>query len=157
MTFSVIRDALTLISMRSKIVHIAQFMLILLWLYTSTSKLLQFESFKQSLDRQHFPLAMTQLLYWALPTVEIILSALLVFHSTLYKGLVGSAFLLTVFTLYIAIILSHYFGQVPCSCGGVIASLSWKQHLFFNLFFLLLNVSAIINFNRERRLSAKDA
>lgn len=33
--------------------------------------------------------------------------------------------------------------RLPCSCGGVIALLSWKQHIAFNLFFLSLAVIGI--------------
>jgi phage shock protein PspC (stress-responsive transcriptional regulator) len=34
--------------------------------------------------------------------------------------------------------------RLPCSCGGVLQQLSWKQHLIFNLFFLLLAVVGIV-------------
>jgi len=33
--------------------------------------------------------------------------------------------------------------KLPCSCGGVIAKLSWNQHLLLNLGFVLLALGAI--------------
>jgi hypothetical protein len=33
--------------------------------------------------------------------------------------------------------------NLPCSCGGIISKLSWKQHIIFNLFFIVLSVIGI--------------
>jgi hypothetical protein len=41
------------------------------------------------------------------------------------------------FTGYIGFMLLSNI-ELPCSCGGVISSLSWKNHLVFNILFLLL-------------------
>jgi hypothetical protein len=50
------------------------------------------------------------------------------------------------------------FGRIPCSCGGLISSLSWTQHLFFNLFFLLANAIVLSIYPvKERRYSDKDS
>jgi hypothetical protein len=37
----------------------------------------------------------------------------------------------------------NYYGKIPCSCGGAIAHLSWTQHFFFNLFFIILSAIAL--------------
>jgi hypothetical protein len=33
--------------------------------------------------------------------------------------------------------------NLPCSCGGIISKLSWKQHILFNLFFIMLSITGI--------------
>ncbi len=47
---------------------------------------------------------------------------------------------MVMFCAYIYIIL-NYSASVPCSCGGIIEKLGWKEHLVFNLFFVLLAVA----------------
>jgi len=50
--------------------------------------------------------------------------------------------LMTVFTLYIAYMLL-FTPKLPCSCGGVLQQMTWKQHLLFNIGFTLLAAYAI--------------
>jgi putative oxidoreductase len=38
---------------------------------------------------------------------------------------------------------------LPCSCGGVISSMSWKQHLVFNVHCIAINIVAINLFKRD--------
>jgi hypothetical protein len=52
--------------------------------------------------------------------------------------------LMSLFTIYTILVLSHFYDYVPCSCGGVIRRLTWPQHLFFNLFFVALSTLGII-------------
>jgi putative oxidoreductase len=39
--------------------------------------------------------------------------------------------LFTFYILYMLLFEKH----LPCSCGGVLKEMTWKQHLVFNLFF----------------------
>ncbi|WP_457126819.1 MauE/DoxX family redox-associated membrane protein [Mucilaginibacter sp. HD30] len=126
-------------------------LLILLFVYTAVSKWLDFEQFKMQLYSQALPRVLATELIWTLPGIEIITALLLLFERTRSFGLYLSAGLMLVFTGYIALVMANFFGRTPCSCGGVIRSLGWKAHLFFNLFFLLLSVTGIVLANRERR------
>ena len=63
--------------------------------------------------------------------------------------------LMMLFTGYAGLVLAHYFGQVPCSCGGVLKNMGWTTHFVFNLFFLLLTAMGIYITYRERRRSGK--
>jgi hypothetical protein len=38
----------------------------------------------------------------------------------------------------------------PCSCGGVLVRLSWRQHVLFNMFFLLVCGSGIVLERKHR-------
>jgi hypothetical protein len=131
------------------------FLLVLLFVYTASSKLLDFEQFKGQMQNQALPRWTAILLIWTLPGIEILTSLLLLYQPTRILGFYIAFALLSLFTLYILLILLNYFGRVPCSCGGVIKSLGWKMHLVFNLFFLLLTVAGISIIYRERRALKK--
>jgi uncharacterized membrane protein YphA (DoxX/SURF4 family) len=127
------------------------FCLILLFVYTASSKLLDFNQFKVEMYDQTLPHRIATLLIWLLPGVEISVSLLLLFEKTRLAGFYASGILIVLFTGYIGLVLLNYFGRVPCSCGGVIKALGWRLHLVFNLFFLLLSLLGIYVINRERR------
>ncbi|MGN6801262.1 MAG: MauE/DoxX family redox-associated membrane protein [Ginsengibacter sp.] len=49
----------------------------------------------------------------------------------------------TTYLLYMILTKS----TLPCSCGGAIQKLSWRQHIFFNTFFILISIVAIYILN----------
>jgi hypothetical protein len=116
----------------------------MLFLYASVSKFLDFQRFIGEMNNQPLPNSWTPFLVWTVPSLEIAISLALIFERTRMVGLIASLVLMTLFTIYTAIILLHFFDYVPCSCGGVIRKLSWPQHLVFNLFFVALSVLGII-------------
>ncbi|MHA4811928.1 MauE/DoxX family redox-associated membrane protein [Flavitalea flava] len=119
-------------------------LLILLFLYASLSKFLDFKLFTGEMNNQPFSNALTPFLVWAIPLLEIGISICLIFEWTRLIGFYGSLVLMSLFTIYTAAILLHFFKYVPCSCGGVIKKLTWKQHLIFNLFFTGLSITGIV-------------
>jgi hypothetical protein len=116
----------------------------MLFLYASVSKFLDFQRFIGEMNNQPFPNSWTPFLVLTVPSFEIAISLALIFERTRMVGLIASLVLMTLFTIYTAVILLHFFDYVPCSCGGVIRKLSWPQHLVFNLFFVALSVIGII-------------
>ncbi|MCW3118108.1 MAG: hypothetical protein JWM28_2190 [Chitinophagaceae bacterium] len=143
--------------MKSKTaLDIISFLLILLFIYTAVSKLIDFNQFKGQMYNQTLPRAVAKLLIWTLPEIEILTGLLLLFEKTKPYGFYLSLILMILFTGYIILVVLNYFGRVPCSCGGVIKYLGWKLHLIFNLFFLLLSILAIFITNRERGLVGKE-
>ncbi|MEH6659588.1 MauE/DoxX family redox-associated membrane protein [Leeuwenhoekiella marinoflava] len=106
---------------------------ILLWVYAATAKLLEFDQFKVQLSQVSFLKPMAGLLVYIIPLVEYSLAALLLVSRTRRLGLMSSAILMSVFTVYIAGMIS-FNPELPCSCGGIINELTWQQHLVFNLF-----------------------
>jgi putative oxidoreductase len=137
---------------RKTVIDIISFLLILLFIYTAVSKLLDFDQFKGQMYNQTLPHSVATVLIWTLPEIEILTGLLLLFEKTKLYGFYLSLALMLLFTGYITLVLLNYFDRVPCSCGGVIKSLGWKMHLIFNLLFLLLSILAIFILNRERRL-----
>lgn len=125
------------------IIEIITALLVLLFLHTALSKFMDFSGFKHDLDNQPFPATFTPFLKWFIPITELWIVAMLLFEKTRTIGLYASLILMSVFTLYTALVLFHVFAYVPCSCGGVVKYLSWSQHLVFNLFFVGLTGWAI--------------
>lgn len=122
---------------RSTIVEIISALLILLFVYTSSSKLLAIQSFQVVLSTSPLIGENAKYLAWGIPVVEIFVSLLLVIPYTRLYGLYFSVGLMSVFTAYILYMLI-FTPKLPCSCGGVIAKLSWPHHLIFNIVFTLL-------------------
>ncbi len=119
-------------------------LLILLFLYASLSKFLDFKTFTGEMNNQPLPNSWTPFLVWFIPCTEIAISLALLFEYTRMLGLYASLLLMSLFTVYTITILLHFFSYVPCSCGGIIKRLTWRQHLVFNLFFVALSVLGII-------------
>ena len=118
------------------------FLLILLFAYAAFSKLLDYTAFKAQLGNSPFVRSFAGVIAWLIPTIELIIVGMLTVKDTRIMGLYSSLVLLMIFTLYIAgMLLSGE--DLPCSCGGIISTLSWKQHLVFNLFFMALSIVGI--------------
>lgn len=118
--------------------------LLLLWIPVSMDKLLNFGTFKVGILRQPFSNELGRVLVYALPLLEIAVVLFLIIHSWRVLGLWLSTLLMAVFTTYIGLAVLGAWDKLPCACGSVISSLSWKQHFWFNLFFLLLSITGIL-------------
>nr|WP_236951550.1 MauE/DoxX family redox-associated membrane protein [Mariniflexile sp. TRM1-10] len=59
-----------------------------------------------------------------------------------------STFLMSTFSAYIFIMI-NFSPNVPCSCGGILEQLNWKEHLYFNLLFVFLGTVALYLENNE--------
>jgi len=119
-------------------------LLILLFLYASLSKFLDFRTFTGDLNNQPFPDSWTPFLIWFIPCTEIAISIALIFERTRLLGFYASTAMMGLFTIYTITILLHFFAYVPCSCGGVIKHLTWPQHLVLNLIFLGFAVTGVL-------------
>jgi uncharacterized membrane protein YphA (DoxX/SURF4 family) len=132
------------------IVDIVCALFIFLFLYTGTSKFLDFKGFTADMNNQPFPNWMTPYLVWSLPTIEIAISIGLMLNKTRRAALYSAMILMILFTVYTGAVLLHFFPYVPCSCGGVIKLLSWNQHLLFDMFFVILAIIGIVSHKGKR-------
>lgn len=118
-------------------------LLCLLFAYTAISKVYDWQGTKGGLFNQVFPDWLATVLLYGLPPVELITAVMLISNPFRKTGFLVSIILLTAFSIYIGIVMTGIFGRIPCSCGGVINSLNWGEHLVFNLVFLGLAVVGI--------------
>lgn len=124
------------------IIDIIAYLFILLFLYTAANKIWKFHNFEWVLGTLPIIGEFHKLIAYSVPTAEIITSCLLLVPLTRRDGLICSLLLMLAFTAYL-LFMVIYTKDLPCNCGGVIAHLSWKQHIVFNLFFLAFSLIAI--------------
>jgi hypothetical protein len=129
--------------------------LLLLWIYTGLSKLIQYDKFRFEAGRSPFLQHMAPLAAAIVPSGELVIAAMLIFKRTRVAGLYASLFLLTLFTGYVYVML-HYAYDLPCSCGGIIELLTWEQHLVVNLMLTLLTAIAILLQSRLTVLNSQN-
>jgi uncharacterized membrane protein len=135
---------------RQVFLEIISALLIMLYLYASLSKFLDFKQFVGDMNNQPFSNSLTPFLVWGIPSLEIAICLALIIERTRLAGFFASMILLILFTIYTGAILLNAFTYVPCSCGGVIRKLSWRQHLVFNLFFVGLSLTGAILQRRKK-------
>jgi hypothetical protein len=128
---------------RNLIIEIISSLLILLFLYTALSKLLDHTAFKNVLSKSPLIGGKAAVVALALPITEGLIASLLFFPGSRRWGLWGSFAAMTIFTLYLAYMIMST-PNLPCSCGGVLKQMTWNQHLVFNIFFLLLSLTGIV-------------
>ncbi|MFZ6012965.1 MAG: MauE/DoxX family redox-associated membrane protein [Bacteroidota bacterium] len=124
-------------------VDIVVFLYILLLVYAALTKLLDYQKFVIQLGQSPILTRHAILLAWAVPFIELAISALLILPRTRLSGLYAAFSLMVMFTTYI-ILASRFSDYVPCSCGGVLEDMTWTQHLIFNGVFILLGLAAIL-------------
>lgn len=134
------------------VIEIISYAFILLFAYTALSKLFMYPISLHDLERSPVisPLALP--LSILLPALELTICGLLMFDKTRMMGLYASLILMVVFTLYVAFIITIV-KKTPCSCGGLIRDLTWRQHLVFNIVFTMLAGIAVW---LKRRMPKKD-
>lgn len=130
-------------------VDIIMSLFVLLFLYASCSKLWDYQKFKVQIAESPLLTDFAPVLAWMVPSIEILISVLLLVPRTLMYGLYASLSLMVVFTAYIYAIL-NFSNQIPCSCGGVLESMNWNQHLLFNVGFVLLAIVGIYLNNKSQ-------
>lgn len=126
-------------------------LLIILFVYTASSKLLDIAAFRKQMLNQPLPDVLKQNLVWLVPVFEITTSVFLIIKSARLYGFLIAFLLMLAFTVYVGLILANTFAYIPCSCGGILNTLSWKAHLIFNIVFTLLALAGVI-IERKRRL-----
>lgn len=134
---------------RKLAVDIVIFLYILVFVYTALSKLLDHQEFSLQLAQSPMLTDFSRQLAWAVPAMELGVAAFLMFSKTRLAGLFASFSLMTMFTAYI-VLASRFSDHVPCSCGGVIQTMNWSQHLVFNGAFLCFAVAAIVLYPKTK-------
>lgn len=139
---------------RSLFIRAIALLYIFLFVYTATSKLLEFEEFRVQLAQSPLLSAYAGLIAPAVIISELLIAGLLSFKLTRSTALYAALCLMLAFTAYIYIIL-HYSDFVPCSCGGIIEKLGWTEHLIFNIGFAILALVAIVAWEKDHKTPAR--
>ena len=128
---------------RQVVIDVIVTLLMILWVYASLSKLLEYNIFKFQLGQSPYLTKWNGELALVLPLGELMVALLLLSNRWRLLGLYLSFFLMLLFTGYIYSML-HFSHYVPCSCGGILSKMSWEFHLIFNIVFTLLALFGIL-------------
>lgn len=127
---------------KERLIICIRFVCMFLFLYTAHAKIVDHDRFLKGLTKVHFISGLAVYISWIVPIMEILASILLLIPQTAKVGLFAFINLMTLFTLYIISALL-WEKDLPCHCGGAIEKLSWAQHIWFNLAFILLAILAL--------------
>lgn len=116
---------------------------VFLFLYTALHKFQNLLRFEESLNESPVIRNIAPILSWAVPSLEFALVILLIWPRTRMAGLTGSTSLMFLFSLYVAYMI-HFVDYLPCSCGGIISDLNWRQHLMVNSALTVLGIISIV-------------
>ncbi|MDN3594389.1 MauE/DoxX family redox-associated membrane protein [Zunongwangia endophytica] len=119
------------------------FYFVLLLTYTGISKITELKTLYTTLINAPLYLdnELATIGQWLIPISEIALALSISFKKTRKIGYLGITSLFILLSLYSGWI-NWFLPNKPCSCGGLISLLSWKQHVLFNLINLLLALTA---------------
>lgn len=118
--------------------------LIILWVYTTLSKVLEFKKFKHAMSIQVFPKWVGEILVYILPFSEICLVILLILPSFRLIGMYSSLFMMFIFTLYVGGAVFKIYERTPCACGGLFARLNWTRHFKVNISLTIIALIGVL-------------
>ena len=128
--------------LRAIFIEIISLLLIVLFVYAAASKLLDIDKFSAQIGQSPILTAVAPLLSWAIPFLEFGVALLLASMRYRLIGMYAAFFLMFTFTVYVIAVL-RFSPYVPCACGGVIETLGWKGHLYFNIAFTALSYTGV--------------
>lgn len=133
---------------RKIIIEIISFLFIVLFLYVSFSKLLDYQKFTVQIGQSPLLTGFGDFIPWLVLGSEIGVSILLMLPRLRLIGFFAAFSLMVMFTVYIFAIL-NFSDYVPCTCGGVLEKLGWREHLLFNSAFVGLSLTGIVLQSKE--------
>lgn len=128
---------------RTILIEVVALSFVFLFAYAALSKLLDLEQFRILIGQSPLLTDFAKPVSWGIPTIELIICGLLVAPRFRFVGMLASFSLMVMFTAYIIAIL-QYGEHIPCSCGGVLSSMGWEEHLMFNIGFVVLASIGIV-------------
>ena len=135
-------------SVESVFISFVKAIIILLFAYTATDKLLHYTVTVGQMNQQLLPLWLKPYLPLGIPILELLIAlSLAIFSNKLWPWLAAASLMLA-FTAYVGIVHFGDFPRVPCSCGGIISSLSWSAHFYLNLSLSML-ITVVIYMKRH--------
>ena len=118
------------------------FLFILLFVYAAVVKLKDIQKFSVQIGQSPLLTDFAGILAWTVPFSELLIAGMLATLRFRRVGLYASFSLMMTFTVYITAILIID-ENIPCSCGGVLESMGWTEHLIFNIGYVMLGLMGI--------------
>jgi len=116
---------------------------VLLFVYAAVSKLADYQRFQIQLGKSPILAPFMNEVSWLIPLIEIATAGLLVSKRYQLLALYISYSMMIMFTAYIVVIL-NFSPYIPCSCGGILQNMNWRQHLVFNVIFVIIGCLGVV-------------
>ena len=126
----------------NNIVQLIWAMLVMVFLYTAIEKFRDQQTFQLSMEQSNLLRPYASTFVWLVPGLEVLAVLLLLIPRSRFVGLMFTTLMLAGFTFYIGYMLA-FEPSLPCSCGGIVEYMSWKEHLYFNSFLIFLAMVGI--------------
>ena len=124
------------------------FLFILLFTYAAVMKLRDVQKFTVQIGQSPLLTNFAGIVAWVIPISELLIAGMLAITRFRLMGLYAAFSLMVMFTAYITAILTID-KNIPCSCGGVLESMGWTEHLIFNIGFVILGLGGILLYNKS--------
>ena len=134
-------------------IEIICFLFILLFTYAAVVKLIDVQKFTVQIGQSPLLTDFAGVVAWAVPITELLIAGMLAITRFRLIGMYAAFSIMVMFTAYIVAILTID-ENIPCSCGGVLESMGWTEHLIFNIGFVLLGVAGILLYSSEDKNTA---
>ena len=125
------------------------FLFILLFTYAAVMKLMDVQKFTVQIGQSPLLTDFAGVVAWVIPISELLIAGMLAVIRLRLVGLYAAFSLMVMFTAYITAILLID-ENIPCSCGGVLESMGWTEHLIFNIGFVILGLGGILLHTKAR-------
>ena len=112
---------------------------IIVFLYTGLSKLQAHLTFIYTIGWWAPLKPLAPLISYAVPAALIGIAILMLFDRFKLLAMTGAMSMMLIFIGYISFMKIHE-TNLPCSCGGIIAILTWNQQLMVNIVLLMMSV-----------------
>ncbi|RZJ87633.1 MAG: hypothetical protein EOO20_15605, partial [Chryseobacterium sp.] len=119
------------------VVFIICLICIFLFLTSAYDKISEHSKFVRGLSKVAYIGGYAELIGWLVPATEVAMSILLINPKTHKLGLIGFIATMAVFTAYILSMIL-WAEKLPCHCNLIIEKLTWGQHIWFNLIFIVI-------------------
>ena len=138
-------------SIARSIPFIASIFYITLFVYTASSKIFDFDNFQIQIGQSPILTSYTGFVSWSIPVIELIIVVLFLIPKFISIAFLASYSMMVMFTTYILLIL-NFSDFIPCSCGGVLESLSWHEHIVFNTLCIVIALIGLHFYCRNNNL-----
>jgi len=120
-----------------------------LFVYAAVSKFITIDEFKAQIGKSPLITYHGWWISWFIPSIEVAIAVLLFIPKTQLTALYCAFTLMFIFTIYIGFMLA-FTPTLPCSCGGILSRMGWREHLFFNIGFTFLGALGIVLHDRQK-------
>jgi hypothetical protein len=127
---------------KESISKVITLLLILLFSYTTLSKLFDYPDFKVQIGHSELGGILSPGVEWIIPLSETIIVCLLIVKRWRMAGLYAACLFLVAAAIYIVIGLRNEV-SLECACGGFLDEMPKPAHIIFNVFFAVSSAAAI--------------